>query len=130
MKNCFQKCGISPETVAEGARDQEDPFLDIDAETQEMRSLNELVQQINQDMTAEEYISAEEDLTTCFTFDEASKINWREKFRTTVVSECESAAKRPALEQDESSDEEEEQVTSIQSFDTALTLAKDLLLFL
>ena len=47
------------------------------------------------------------------------------------VSECESAAKRPALEQDESSDEEEEeQVTSILSFDTALTLAKDLLLFL
>ena len=72
-------------------------------------------------MTAEEYISAEEDLT----------INWREKFCTTVVSECESAAKRPALEQDESSDEEEEeQVTSILSFDSALTLAKDLLLFL
>ena len=47
-------------------------------------------------MTAEEYISAEEDLT----------INWREKFCTTVVSECENAAKRPALEQDESSDEE------------------------
>ena len=80
-------------------------------------------------MTAEEYISAEEDLTTCFTFDGASEINWREKFRTTVVSECESAAKRPALEQDESS-VEEEQVTSILSFDTALTLAKDLLLFL
>ena len=95
-----------------------------------MRSLNELVQQINPDMTAEEYISAEEDLTTCFTFYGASEINWREKFHTTVVSECESAAKRPALEQDESSDDEEEEVTSILSFDTALTLAKDLLLFL
>ena len=130
-EKCFRKCGISPASVAEGARDQEDPFSDIDAETQDMSSLNELVQQINPDLTAEEYVSAEEDLTTCFTFDGDSETNWREKLRTTVVSECGSTAKRPALEQEESSDEEEEeQVTSIQSFDTALTLAKDLLLFL
>jgi hypothetical protein len=51
--------------------------------------------------------------------DDSETSNWREKLHTTVVSECESAAKRPALEQGESSNDEEEQVTSIQSFDTA-----------
>lgn len=130
VKNCFRKCGISPETAAERARNQEDPFSDIDVETQDMSSLNQLVQQLNPDVTAEEYISAEEGMTTCFTFDGASETNWKEKLRTIVVSECESAAKRPAFEEEESSDEEEEQVTSIQGIDTALTLAKDLLLFL
>ena len=49
---------------------------------------------------------------------------------TAVVSDCGSSAKRPALELDESSDEEDEEVTSIQSYDTAMTLAEDLQLFL
>ena len=51
---------------------------------------------------------------------------WRKNFPTTVASDCGSAAKR-ALEQDESCDEDD--VTSIQTYETALTLAKDLQLF-
>ena len=47
--------------------------------------------------------------------------------QTAVVT---NRAKRPALEDDGSCDEEEEEVTGIQMFDTALTLARDLLLFL
>ena len=76
-------------------------------------SVDELVQQLHCGVTADEYVTVEEDLTTRFTFDGASEANWRESLRTTVVSDCGSAAKRPALEQDESSDEEDEEVTSI-----------------
>lgn len=94
-----------------------------------MSNLDELVQQLHCNATAEKYITSEEDLTTCLTFDGASDANWRETLRTVVASDFASEAKRPALEQDESSDEEEE-VTSIQSYDTALTLFKDLQLFL
>ena len=94
-----------------------------------MSRLDELVQQLHCGVTADEYVTVEEDLTTCFTFDGVSEANWRENLHTAVVSHCGSAAKRPALEQDESSDEDEE-VTSIQTYDTALTLAKDLQLFL
>ena len=52
--------------------------------------------------------------------------------RSAVVEGSLSLPKRPELdtEQDESSNEEEVESTSIQSFDTALMLAKDLLLFL
>ena len=49
--------------------------------------------------------------------------------RSAVVEGSSSLPKRPELDtqQDESSDEEEVEITSIQSFDVALTLAKDLL---
>ena len=50
-------------------------------------------------VTVDEYVTVEEDLTTCFTFDGASEANWSENLRTTAVSDCGSAAKRPALEQ-------------------------------
>ena len=41
-----------------------------------------------------------------------------------------SQAKRPALEYDNDSSDEEVECTSIKSFDVAMTLSKDLLLFL
>ena len=94
-----------------------------------MSDLDKLIQELHCGITADQYITVEEDLTTCFTFDGASNSNWRENLRTAVLSESGTAAKRPALELDESSDEEEA-ITSIQTYDTALTLAKDLQLFL
>ena len=125
VKNCCRRWGISPESGT--TVQNEDPFADLDTETQHMSHLDELVQQLHCGVTADEYVTVEEDLTTCFTFDGVSEANWREN--TAVVSHCGSAAERPALEQDESSDEDEE-VTSIQTYDTALTLAKDLHLFI
>ena len=94
-----------------------------------MSDLDKLVQEPCCGITADQYVTVEEDLTTCFTFDGASNTNWRENLRTTVLSEFGTAAKRPALELDELSDEEEA-ITSNQTYDTALTLAKDLQLFL
>ena len=51
-----------------------------------------------------------EDLTTCFTFDGVSDTNWREKLCKEVISDYGSAAKRPALELDESGDEDDDEV--------------------
>ena len=76
VKNCFRRCGISPETGAGGATIQtEDPFADLDTESQPMSELDELVQQMHCGVTADEYVAVEEDLTTCFTFDGASEAN-------------------------------------------------------
>ena len=38
-------------------------------------------------VTVDEYVTVEEDLTTCFTFDGAIEANWRENLRTTAVSD-------------------------------------------
>ena len=79
-----------------------------------MSDLDVLVQELRCGITADQYLTVEEDFTKCFTFD---------------GSEAGMEAKRLALELDESSDQEEA-ITSIQTYDTALTLAKDLQLFL
>lgn len=125
IRNCFRRCGALPRSEDESG----DPFSDLDSEANDMTNLNELVQQINCDVTAEDYINAEEDLDTCLTFDQ-TEANWREKMCTAVVSDSISATKRPCLEEVSSDEEEEEEKSSIQSYDTALTLAQDLLLFL
>lgn len=127
VQNCFRRCGISAR--GETNVQNEDPFADLDAEAEHLSDLDKLVQELRCGITADQYVTVEEDLTTCFTFDGASDTNWRENLRTAVLSESATAAKRPALELDESNDEEEA-ITSIQTYDTALTLAKDLQLFL
>ena len=106
--NCFRRYGAIPRISSEN--DSEDPFDDLDDQTQDMTNLNELVQQMGCCITAKQYILDEEDLTTCYSFDGASEANWRERIRVEV---CNNAAKRPALEgndhDDESSEEEEEE---------------------
>jgi len=72
IKNCFRRCGISPQTAT--TAESENPFSDLDAEAQSMSSLNELVVQMGSDMTADEYVTVEEDMATSFTFDGASII--------------------------------------------------------
>ena len=47
-----------------------------DVFTEDMESLNELVQQVSSDATIEEYIFREEDLGTCLTFEGAYQANW------------------------------------------------------
>lgn len=89
IKNCFRCCGAIRKDGRIGGND--DPFTDLDADTGDMANLNELVQQMDCDVTAEQYINDEEDLTTCFTFDGASETNWREKLRAAVISVCCSA---------------------------------------
>ena len=49
IMNCFRKCGISAETTS--SVEEGDPFADLDVEAQDMSSLNELVRQINPNMT-------------------------------------------------------------------------------
>lgn len=126
VKNCFRRCGISPESGR--SAQSEDPFADLDTETKHMDDLDELVEELHCGLTGDEYVNAEDGLTTYFTFDGAGDTNWREKLRKEVLSDYGSAPKRAIVELDESSDEEDE-VTSIQTYDTALTLAKDLQLF-
>ena len=108
----------------------EDAFADLDTETKHMDDLDEFVEELHCGLTGDEYVNAEDGLTTCFTFDGAGDTNWREKLRKEVLSDYRSVPKIAIVELDESSDEEDEEVTSIQTYDTALTLAKDLQLFL
>ena len=70
----------------------------------------------------------EEDLSTCSSFNGA---DCTEKLCSIVVVDSDQA-KRPALEEEESSEGEEEEVrcSSVKSFDVAVTLATDLYLFL
>lgn len=128
IKNCLRHCGAFPTQEKSTTESQsDDPFADIDqAADRDMASLGELVSQINGDVTAEQYVNGEEGLATCTTFDGADQPSWRERMRSAVVDTP--AAKRPAL--DDGSSEEEVQCTSIKSFDVALTLARDLQLFL
>ena len=127
MKNCFKRCGIAPQIKSSSEKD--DLFADLDAETQNMSNLNVLLQQLQCGITAEDYVTHEEDLTTCFTSDGSRDTNWKENLRTSIVSDCDYAAGRPTLQVDDSIEEDEE-MTSIQIYDTVLTLAKDLQLFL
>ena len=77
------------------------------------------------------YIDADEDLCTCATLDVSD--NWREKLRTVVVSE--GMAKKVACNEDETDDEDETEdseppSSSITTYDQALQLSNDLMLFL
>lgn len=131
IQNCFRRCGAIPRASHESENDSEDPFNDLDVQTQDIANLNELVQQMGCGITGEQYVTDEEDLTTCYSFDGASEGNWRERMRADV---CSNAAKRPALDGNESTcseeEEEEPEVSSITSVDVAMLLSKDLLLFL
>ena len=79
VKNCFRQCGISPESGR--SAQSEDPFADLDTETKHMDDLDELVEELHCGLTGDEYVNAEDGLTTYFTFDGAGDTNWREKLR-------------------------------------------------
>ena len=108
-----------------------DPFADLDTQESDVANLDELLTSLNSGTTAAEYLDQEDDLCTCFTFDETEKSDWRERLRAEVVTDG-SPPKKATIEKENTSDSSDEEVecTSIRSLDVALTLSKDLLLFL
>ena len=67
--NCFKTTGVLPQN----RQDEEDPFADLDEDD---TSLEELVQQIDPGTTTEEYLAADDDLSTCLSFEDTD--NWME----------------------------------------------------
>ena len=47
--------------------------------TNDMAALGEMLTEMDTEITAEEYLDFEEDLSTCLSFDGASEANWQEK---------------------------------------------------
>ena len=85
--NCFRHCGIQP-----SFDEPTDPFADLDEESEDEQEgdgesadeeLQQLVQQFDPEMTASDYVNADEDLPTCHTFD--NEENWREELRAEVL---------------------------------------------
>ena len=128
IKNCFKHCGAMP---TESEEELTDPFADLDTQESDVANLDELLTSLNSGTTAAEYLDPEDDLCTCFTFDETEKSDWREGLRAEVVTDG-SPPKKATIEKENTSDSNDEEVecTSIKSLDVALTLSKDLLLFL
>lgn len=124
--NCFRKTGALPQDVE--TENEEDPFADIEEE--DMSSLDELVHQINPDTSANDYINTDEGLSTSLTFEDTD--NWREELRiqTLACEEGPSASKKTRGEEsDDGEDEIEPEVSSITSYQVALRLSSNLLLF-
>ena len=109
----------------EETESEEDPFTDIEEE--DMSSLDELVCQINPDTSASDYIDADKDLSTSLTFEDTP--NWREKLRTLACEEGQSASKKTRDEESDDNENEIEPEMSITSYQVALRLSNDLLLF-
>ena len=128
IKNCFKHCGA---LSTESEEELTDPFSDLDTQGCDVADLDELLTPFDSCITATEYVDEEDDLSTCYVFDKTEKSDWREGLRVEVLEDC-SEPKRPALgnENDSHSSDEELECTSIRSLDVALTLAKDLMLFL
>ena len=80
-----------------GEQEDSDSFTDRQDE-EHMTNLNELVTQINPEITAEQYLNEDEDLSTCETFDGVNDTNWRERLRSAAIEST--ASKRLALSRD------------------------------
>ena len=119
--NCFRKTGALPQ---DEETESEDPFADVE---EDISSLDELVHQINPDTSANDYINADEGLSTTLTFEDTH--NWREELRTLACEEGQSASKKTRDEENDSEDEIEPEVSSITTYQVALRLSNDLLLF-
>ena len=62
-------------------------------------------------MTTQEYVSVDDDLSTCFTFEDTE--HWREELRSLVCEECPSSPKRSAIEDSDSEDDPEPESSTI-----------------
>ena len=128
ITNCFHHCGAFPSQEDE---DQGDPFADLDdTQDPDIANLNELVTRLNPEITAEQYLEDEEGLSTCDLFDGITDANWHEQLRSAAVDST--VAKRVELHEDSDSsgDEDDSEHSSITTIDTAMTLTRDLQLFL
>ena len=127
IKNCFRHCGV----VEMEAEDESDPFADLqDDEQTSCESLQDLVSQFDPTMTSNDYLTADDDLSTCVTFENSDQ--WREELRSMVCEEDEKGCpspKRSALDSDVEDDPEPES-SSIKGFEEGLALSNELLRFL
>ena len=110
----------------------EDLELEEVADTEEDTYLQQFVSQFDPNTTVNEYVNADEELDTCLTFEDTDE--WREELCSMVCDEFESNAS-PLFQDDESEDAADEpecdpEKSSITSFNNAVTLSHDLLLFL
>ena len=106
IKNCFKHCGAMP---TESEEELTDPFADLDTQASDVANLDELLTPLNSGITAAEYLDPEDDLCTCFTFDETEKSDWREGLRAEVVTDG-SPPKKATIEKENTSDSSDEEV--------------------
>lgn len=116
---------------AESEEELTDPFADLDSQESDLANLDELITPLNSGVTAAEYLNQEDGLATCFTIDETENSDWQEQLRAEALADI-TQPKKSAVEEEQNIDSSDEEVecSTIQSVDTALTLSKDLLLFL
>ena len=122
--NCFKHCGAIPEGVTE---DEQDPFADIEEDT---AAIGGLVSRIQGDITANEYGSADDDLSTYFTCSNPNE--WRDELREEICSVSPEAEYVPLADECDDSSDEIEMLPSdcgISSYSDALKTASDLLQF-
>ena len=101
--NCFKHCGV----VEVQPESEEDPFAGLEDEPNEISNesaLDDLIAQFDPSMNTEEYLSADDDLNTCFTFEDAEQ--WREELRQ-LVCDVPSSKRAEICISEESEDEEE-----------------------
>ena len=121
--NCFKHCGAIPGDITED--DEQDPFADIAADT---ATLGELVSCMQGEITANEYSTADDDLSTCFTFSNPSE--WRDELREEIYFINLGAEYVPLADESDDSSEELEILhpeCSIRTYSDALKAASDLL---
>ena len=121
--NCFKHCGAIPGDITED--DEQDPFADIAADT---ATLGELVSCMQGEITANEYSTADDDLSTCFTFSNPSE--WRDELREEICFVNLEAEYVPLADESDDSSEELEILhpeCSIRTYSDALKAASDLL---
>ena len=105
--NCFKHCGMQSCTD-----EATNPFADLDEDSEDEQEgdggsqdeeLQELVQQFDQDLNADDYVNADEDLPICDTYDKNE--NWREELHGEVLSSGQ--VKKQAVSERDSDEEDE-----------------------
>ena len=118
--NCFRKTGALPQD--QESEEEEDPFAGLEEDD---TCLEELVSQFDPERTADEYVNADDGLSTCLSFDDTDR--WREEPHSMVCDETPSLSKQIRVDGDsEDEDEIEPEKSSITSYDAALHISNDL----
>ena len=78
IMNCFRKTGALPQDQGS----DEDPFAGLEEDD---NGLEELVTQLDPDTTAYDYVNADDDVSTCLTFEDTDQ--WREELSSMVTDQ-------------------------------------------
>ena len=95
IKKCFLKVGLFPEEI--GATDEDDdPFAG-----EEMQSLEELCTMLNMPdyISAQEFLDAEDELTTCEELINSDVPTWRDDVRASIIQEILHESSEPQTKQ-------------------------------